>query len=81
MSVESDMERVDCTSPELNLDERSFIPDYFGVSTYFHTLGTGFTDLDEVELDEAVDWAVLEVRVINDALEEAHDVRWSWTNV
>lgn len=81
LSSESDMTRADCTSSESDLYEHSFVPDYFGVSVDSDTLGLGFVDLDEAEPDEAVDWAVLEVRVVDDTLETVHDVRWSRTDV
>lgn len=42
-------------SPELVIEEHSFIPDYFGVSPDFHTLGLGFIGLAKAKPDETVD--------------------------
>lgn len=73
LSSESDMARVDCTSPESDLYEHSFVTDYFGVSADCHTLGLGFAGL--VEADETVDWEALEVWVMDETYEAKHDVR------
>lgn len=73
------MARANYTSPESDLNENSFVLDYFGVSTDTDTLGLGFSDLVEVGPDEAVDWETLEVLAVDDSLEAAHNVRWSRT--
>lgn len=66
LSSESDMTRVDCTSSELDLEEHSFVPNYFGVSTDFHAIVLEFACLVEVEPNDVVDWEALEVRVADD---------------